>query len=220
MSRARYDRIDAIDADLVWSAAFAAYRINGDYLKTPEKNAEGKIVKPMNRELVQLALYDESMITDADRLQAGKARQYMASVCTMNALKDTLSEWGQITAKLCALETITSNYDVAVITAMPKSYANSLKREAVDARFRKCEGHVGQVGDKVELPVEILRHNYSAKFNTWFISGVTEDNRAVHFAYREAVKPNRTVHIRGTIKRHTDSSTQLNRVKIVEGETA
>lgn len=212
--RARYDRIDPLDADLVWSAAFAAYRINGDYLKTPEKNAEGKIVKPMNRELVQLALYDASMITDSDRKQAGKARQYMASVCTMNALKGELSEWGQITAKLCALDTITSNYDVAVITAMPKSYANSLKKEAVDARLRKCEGYVGQVGDKVELPVEILRHNYSAKFNTWFISGVTEDNRAVHFAYREAVKPNQTITVRGTVKRHTDRSTQLNRVKM------
>lgn len=212
--RAKYDRIDPLSADLVWSAAFAAYRINGDYLKTPEKNAEGKIVKPMNRELVQLAFYDASMITDSDRKQAGKARQYMSSVCTMNALKGELSEWGQITAKLCALDTITSNYDVAVITAMPKSYANSLKREAVDARLRKCKGHVGQVGDKVELPVEILRHNYSAKFNTWFISGVTPENQAVHFAYREAVKPDQTITIRGTVKRHTDCSTQLNRVKM------
>ena len=214
MSRARYDRIDPLESDLVWSAAFAAYRINGDYLKTPEKNAEGKIVKPMNRELVQLAFYDTSMITDADRKQANKARQYMASVCTMNALKGELSEWGQITAKLCALDTITSNYDVAVITAMPKSYENSLKREAVDARFRKCSGHIGEVGDKVELPVEVLRHNYSAKFNTWFISGVTEDNKAVHFAYREAVKTKLNVIVRGTVKRHTDLSTQLNRVKV------
>lgn len=216
MSRAKYDRIDPLDADLVWSAAFAAYRINGDYLKTPEKNAEGKIVKPMNRELVQLALYDASMITDADHKQAKKARQYMASVCTMNALKDELSEWGQITARLCALDSIKSNYDVAVITAMPKSYVNSLKKEEVDARLRKCEGHIGSEGDKVEVPVEVVRHNYSAKFNTWFISGITPDNQAVYFAYRESIKPSCNIRIRGTIKRHGDRSTQLNRVKLVE----
>lgn len=216
MSRAKYDRIDAVEADLVWSAAFAAYRINGDYFKTPEKNAEGKIVKPMNRELVQLALYDTTMITDHDRELAQAARRYMASVCTMNALKGELSEWGQITAKLCALDSIKSNYDMAVLTAMPKCYVNSLKKEDVDARLRRCEGHVAQVGDKVELPVEVVRHNYSAKFNTWFISGITEDNRAVHFAYREAVKPNRNIRIRGTVKRHGDRSTQLNRVKIQE----
>ena len=217
MSRAKYDRIDAVEADLVWSAAFAAYRINGGYLKTPEKNSEGKIVKPMNRELVQLALYDTTMITDADRELARAARRYMASVTTMNALKGELSEWGQITAKLCALDSIKSNYDIAVLTAMPKSYVNSLKKEEVDARLRRCDGHIGAVGDKVELPVEVVRHNYSAKFNTWFISGITRDNRAVHFAYREAVKPSCNIQIRGTVKRHGDHSTQLNRVKI-EGE--
>lgn len=214
--REKYDRIDAVNADLVWSAAFAAYRINSGYLKTPEKNSEGKIVKPMNRELVQLALYDASMITDRDRRQARRARQYIANVTTMEALKGTLTEWGQISAKLCALDEIKSNYDMAVITAMPKSYANSLLKEQVDARLRKCEGLIGHVGDKVELSVEVLRHNYSAKFNTWFISGITSDNQAVHFAYREVVQPGRNIVIRGTVKRHTDHSTQLNRVKLVE----
>jgi hypothetical protein len=213
--REKYDRIDPLDADLVWSAAFAAYRINDGYYKTPVKEGD-KIVKPMNRELVQLALYDASMITDYDCKQARKARQYISNVTTMEALKGDLTEWGQISAKVCSLDKVKSNYDMAVITAMPKSYVNSLKKEEVDARLRKCEGHIGKVGDKVELLVEVLRHNYSAKFNTWFISGVSQDNQAVHFAYREAVKPDQTVQIRGTVKRHTDSSTQLNRVKLVE----
>ena len=214
--REKYDRIDPLDADLVWSAAFAAFRINGDYLKTPEKNDEGNIVKPMNRELVQLALYDASMITDQDRKQAKQARQHISNATTIEALRGALTEWGQISAKVCSLDKIKSNYDMAVITAMPKSYVNSLKKEEVDARLRKCEGHIGRVGDKVELYIEVLRHNYSAKFNTWFISGVSRDNQAVHFAYREAIKPNQTIQIRGTVKRHTDSSTQLNRVKLVE----
>lgn len=211
--REKYDRIDAVDADLAWSAAFAAFRINDGYFKSPVKEGD-KIVKPMNRELVQLALYDATMITDYDRKQAKKARQYISNVTTMEALKGDLTEWGQISAKVCSLDKIKSNYDMAVITAMPKSYVNSLKKEEVDARLRKCDGHIGKVGDKVELPVTVLRHNYSAKFNTWFISGVTEDNRAVHFAYREAVKPNQTIQIRGTVKRHSDRSTQLNRVKM------
>jgi hypothetical protein len=213
--REKYDRIDPLDADLVWSAAFAAFRINDGYFKTPVKEGD-KIVKPMNRELVQLALYDASMITDYDRKQSKKARQYISNVTTMEALRGAITEWGQISAKVCSLSKIKSNYDMAVITAMPKSYVNSLKKEEVDARLRKCEGQVGKVGEKIELPVEVLRHNYSAKFNTWFISGVSKDNQAVHFAYREAIKPNQTVHIRGTVKRHTDSSTQLNRVKLIE----
>jgi hypothetical protein len=63
--------------------------------------------------------------------------------------------------------------------------------------------------------VEIVRSNYSANFNTWFVSAITDDNFAVFFAYREEIKPNTHVTIRGTIKRHTDSATQLNRVKLV-----
>ena len=213
--REKYDRIDAVDADLAWSAAFAAYRINEGYYKVP-LTAGDKIVKPTNREVAQVVRYDTSMITDADRESAKKARQYMANVATMAALKGDISEWGQISAKVCARDKITSQYDLAVITAMPHSYTNSLKKEEVDARLRKCEGHIGKVGDKLELPVEIVRHNYSAKFNTWFIAGITQDNQAVHFAYREAIKPNSKIGIRGTVKRHTDRSTQLNRVKLIE----
>lgn len=209
-----HDTIDSVPADVAWSAAFAAYRINGGYLKTPEKNTEGKIVKPMNRELVQLALCDAAMITDADREQANAARRYLAGMATINALKGKSNEWDQISGRVCSQDHIVSNYDLAVITAMPKSYVNSLKKEQIDARLGRCDGHIGAVGDKVELPVQVVRHNYSAKFNTWFISGITENNQAVHFAYREAVEPNCNITIRGTVKRHTDRSTQLNRVKL------
>jgi hypothetical protein len=36
----------------------------------------------------------------------------------------------------------------------------------------------------------------------------------VFFAYREEIRPESTLNIRGTVKRHTDRSTQLNRVKL------
>jgi hypothetical protein len=139
----------------------------------------------------------------------------MANVATMNALKGDLSEWGQISAKVCEKDEIDSNYDLAVITAMPQSYAKSLIKEEVDARLRQCSGHLGQVGDKIEVSLEVVRHNYSAKFDTWFISGITKDNQAVYFAYREILKTGSNIVIRGTVKRHADHSTQLNRVKLV-----
>jgi hypothetical protein len=63
--------------------------------------------------------------------------------------------------------------------------------------------------------VEIVRSNYSAKFNTWFVSAITKDNYSVYFAFREEIKSEAHIAIRGTVKRHTDRATQLNRVKIV-----
>ena len=210
------DTIDAIDADLLWSAACTAYRLNNGYLKQAETIGD-QVVRPTNREIVRRALTDTTLITDADRELAQNCRKHMATAVTMQALKTELGEWAKITAKVCEQDTITSIYDLSVITAMPHSYIKQLKKESVDARLAQCEsGVIGKIGDKVTLVVEIVRNNYSAKFNTWFVSAITDDNRAVFFAYRENIPTEIHVTIRGTVKRHTDSATQLNRVKIME----
>ena len=210
------DIIDAVDADLVWSAACTAYRLNRGYFKEPEVVGD-QVIRPTNRELVRRCLENLSLITDADREQALQCRQQLASAVTLQALKTELGEWAKITARVCGLDTITSNYDLSIITAMPQSYAKTLKKESVDARLARCDqDHVGQLKDKVELVVEILRNNYSAKYNTWFVSGITNDNLAVFFAYREQLKSDQTLKIRGTVKRLVDRATQLNRVKVME----
>jgi hypothetical protein len=208
--------MDAVDADLVWSAACTAYRLNNGYLKEPEVIGD-QVVRPANRELVRRCLENLSLITDADREQARDCRRYMAGAVTMQALKTELGEWSKITARVCDLDTIANMYDLSVITAMPQSYIKQLKKESVDARLARCdEAHAGQLGDKVELAVEILRNNYSAKYNTWFVSGITDNNQAVFFAYREELKSDQILKIRGTVKRLVDRATQLNRVKIIQ----
>jgi len=208
------DQMPAIDANLLWAAACTAYRLNSGYLKQPEVIGD-QVVRPTNREIVRRALTEQSLITDADRDMAQQCRRNMATAVTMQALRSELGEWAKITARVCGLDTVTSMYDLSVITAMPQSYIKQLKKESVDARLVRCEGTVGKLGDKVELTVEIVRSNYSAKFNTWFVSAITTDNYSVYFAYREEIKSETHATIRGTVKRHNDRSTQLNRVKIV-----
>jgi hypothetical protein len=210
-----HDQMDAVNADLLWSAACTAYRLNGGYLKQPEVIGD-QVVRPTNREIVRRALANPELITDADRELAQNCRRHMATAVTMQALKTELGEWARITAKVCDLDTVDSLYDFSVITAMPQSYIKQLKKESVDARLARCQGTVGKLGDKVNLTVEVVRNNYSAKFNTWFVSAITDDNYAVYFAYREQLSADSHINIRGTVKRHTDSATQLNRVKIVE----
>ena len=207
--------MDAVNADLVWSAACTAYRLNEGYLKQPDVIGD-QVVRPTNREIVRQALANPELITDADRDMAQQCRKHMATAVTMQALRSELGEWARITAKVCDLDTVDSLYDFSVITAMPHSYLKQLKKESVDARLACCQSSIGKLGDKIDLAIEIVRNNYSAKFNTWFISAITDDNYAVYFAYREALDSDTHVKIRGTVKRHTDSATQLNRVKIVE----
>ena len=189
--------------------------LNSGYFKESEVIGD-QVVRPTNRELVRRCLENLSLITDADRELALNCRKHMATSVTMQALRTELGEWAKITARVCDLNTVTSMYDLSVITAMPQSYVKQLKKESVDARLARCDqAHVGQLGNKVELTVEILRNNYSAKYNTWFVSGITDNNLAVFFAYREELKSDQTLKIRGTVKRLVDRATQLNRVKIV-----
>jgi hypothetical protein len=211
--------MDAINADLLWSAACTAYRINGGYFKEPETIGD-QVIRPTNRAVVRQALDNPTLITDADRDMAQQCRRYMTISVTMQALKTELGEWARITARVCDLDTVHSMYDFSVITAMPHSYVKQLKKESVDARLARCQGTIGKIGDKIELAVEILRSNYSAKFNTWFVSAITKDNCSVYFAYREEIKSETHTTIRGTVKRHNDRSTQLNRVKLVQEEVA
>jgi hypothetical protein len=214
VSKKTRDSIDAVDADLVWSAACTAYRINGGYLKEPETIGD-QVIRPTNRAVVRQALDNPALITDADREQARNCRGHMAAAVTLQALRSELGEWSRITARVCDLSQVASMYDFSVITAMPHSYVKQLKKESVDARLARCDGLIGKLGDKVELAIEVVRNNYSAKYNTWFVSAVTTDDRAVFFAYREEIRPETNLNIRGTVKRHTDSATQLNRVKLV-----
>ena len=216
MSKKSRDHMAPVSADLVWSAACTAYRINGGYFKEPETIGD-QVIRPTNREIVRQALANTELITDADRELAQNCRRHMATAVTMQALKTELGEWARITARVCELDTVNSNYDLSVITAMPQSYVKQLRKESVDARLARTQegGLRAKVGDKIELSVEIVRNNYSAKFNTWFVSAITTDNYAVYFAYREEIRPESNLNIRGTVKRHNDRSTQLNRVKIV-----
>ena len=209
------DTIAAVDADLMWAAACTAYRLNNGYYKQPELVGD-QVVRPTNRDLVEQALANAVLITDADRAMGADCRRHLASSVTMQALRTELNEWAKVTARVCSLDEITSRYDMSVITAMPHSYARQLRKESVDARLARCnEGAVGNIGVKIDLNIEVVRSNYSEKFNTWFVSAITDTNYSVFFSYRESIEPETHVAIRGTVKRHNDRSTQLNRVKVL-----
>jgi hypothetical protein len=210
-----------LTADQVWAAACAAYRINRGYLKQAEVTADGKIVRPTNRELVRLYLTDDSgqFVTAADRKQGTKCRLDLLKQATMSALRNRATEWDLLTAEMASLGTITTDYEVSVITAMPKSHAQNLTRESVDTRLAYCDNTpVGRVDERVDLVGEVVRSNYSNQYNTHYVTVITDANRQVFFAYRERIDPGANIRICGRVKRHADRATQLSRVKISKQE--
>jgi hypothetical protein len=204
-----------LTADQVWAAACAAYRVNGGYFKQPEVTDQGAITRPTNRELVRQYLAEPGAVTARDIEQGRKCRQDLVNAATMSALKNQATEWTQLTAQMAALDVITTDYQVSVITAMPKSHSQTLARETVDGRLAYCETEpVGPVNHRVDIRGEVVRSNYSTQYNTHYVTVITEDNRQVFFAYRERIDPGSSIRICGRVKRHADRATQLSRVKI------
>jgi hypothetical protein len=208
-------------ADLVWAADCTAHRVNAGYLKAPEINDQGKITRPTNRELVKLYLVDDShqFVTDSDYQQGRKCRQDLINSVTMAALKGQLTEWNMLTARMVELDIVTTDYEVSVITAMPKSYDQTVHRENTDSRLAHCDSEpVGSINERIELAGEVVRCNYSKQYNTHYVTVITNTNQQVFFAYRERLEPGREIAICGRVKRHADRATQLSRVKLVKQE--
>jgi len=208
-----------LTADQVWAAASAAYRVNGGYFKQPQVTDQGVITRPTNRELVRQYLAEPGAVTADDVEQGRKCRQDLLKQATMAALKNQATEWTLLTADMAGLDTITTDYQVSVITAMPKSHSQNLARETVDSRLAYCETEpVGRVDERVELLGHVVRSNYSNQYNTHYVTVITDTNRQVFFAYRERIEPGANIKICGRVKRHADRATQLSRVKIHKQE--
>jgi hypothetical protein len=206
-------------ADQVWAAACAAYRVNGGYLKHAEVTAEGKVVRPTNRELVRQYLAEPGVVTADDLEQGRKCRQDLLKQATMSALRNRATEWDLLTAEMASLDPVTTDYQLSVITALPKSHAQNLTRETVDSRLAYCDSDpVGRVDERVEITGEVVRSNYSNQYNTHYVTVITDANRQVFFAYCERIDPGVNIRICGRVKRHADRATQMSRVKIHKQE--
>lgn len=209
--------------DLVWGAACAAQRINGEYVKAAVYDSDDngpKIVKRRNRDVMQEILSNPTMLMPEDIAQGKDCRNFLQNDITFRALKNKLTEFDSSVGKVLAVteefDTVKHKYELAVVACLPQSHSRALERQATQERVRQTSGAViGTPGDKVRLDVEIIKSNYSQQWNTWYATGITADNCAVFFAYRQELARGGKHTIQGTVKAHRDGSTQLNRVSIL-----
>jgi hypothetical protein len=212
--------------DNVWGAAVAAQRINGSYVKEtvykvdPEMSGNTVVDKRRNRDIMLDILSNPAVLTVEDIAQGQECRNFLQNDITFRALKNKLTEFDGSVSKVLAVteefDSVKHKLELAVVACLPQSHARSLERQAVQDRVRQTSGElIGTPGVKVQLAVEIVKSNYSQQWNTWYATGVTQDNSAVFFAYRQELAKGATHTIVGTVKAHRDGSTQLNRVSII-----
>lgn len=212
--------------DNVWGAAVAAQRMNGSYVKEtvykvdPEMSGNTVVDKRRNRDIMLDILANPAVLTVEDIAQGQECRKFLQNDITFRALKNKLTEFDSATSKVLAVteefDSAKHKYELAVVASLPASHARSLERQATQERVRQTSGAlIGTPGVKVQLDVEIVKSNYSQQWNTWYATGVTADNSAVFFAYRQELAKGAKHTIVGTVKAHRDGSTQLNRVSII-----
>ena len=209
--------------DNVWGAAVAAQRMNGSYVKAAMYDYDDngpKIVKHRNRDIMTDILANPAQLTVEDIAQGQECRKFLQQDITFRALKNKLTEFDSSVSKVLAVteefDTEKHKLELAVVACLPASHTRALERQATQERVRLTSGAViGTPGDKVRLDVEIIKSNFSQQWNTWYATGVTQDNSAVFFAYRQELARGAKHTITGTVKAHRDGSTQLNRVSIL-----
>ena len=216
---ARYQKpVVNFNADDVWGAAVAAQRINGAYVKLSVLSESDPIMnRQSNRQIVESLLKDTFTITDEDRAEGKKVRAFFQAY-TFKILKGkALSEFNNTAMLISNRDVITSTYDVAVICSLPSSYERGVKQQTVDQRINFAQGgHVGTIGDKVNLNVEIVKRIWSEKWMTSFVTGITPEDQVVFFAFKHELEIGKTISIQGTVKGQREpNTTQLNRVKVI-----
>ena len=205
------------NADDVWSAACAAQRINGSYIKLSViSESDPATTKLSDRMIVEQLLADLSSITDEDREQGVKVRAFYQAYTFKILQGKQLSDFDNTAMLIANREVITGNYDVAVIASLPSCYERGVVRQSADQRINFATGgFIGKANDKVTASVEVLKSVFSMKWNTNYVTGITSDDQVVFFAYKEALDIGKVLNINGTVKAHRDNSTQLNRVKVI-----
>ena len=207
----------------VWAAAAAAQRINGGYFKgtTPPDAENGTAARLRNRDLMQELLDEPGRITEADRAAGESVCSFIRNDLTFRALKGRLTDFDQAASRCIAVEdqfdAAKHRYELAVIASLPASVARSQARDTAETRLRWAKGGlIGKIGDRITAQVEIVSAVFSQNYGCWFLRGVTDQDQAVMFSYRQGVDAGQWLTIRGAVKAHRDHGmTQLNRVKVL-----
>lgn len=209
---ARYQRpVLNLQADDVWSAACAAQRINGSYVKYKlDETSE------TNRQIIDNFLANTDLITQADREQGEAVRKYYKGLTFKILQGKKLNDFDNTAMVIANRDVIENSYDVAVIASLPSCYERAVQRDNINRKLENASGgFIGRIGDKVKVNVEVVRCTFSQQWMTHFISGVTTDDQAVFFAHKQPIEIGKWVIAQGTVKAHRDNSTQLNRVKVI-----
>jgi len=210
-------------ADQVWGLAVAADRVNEGYFKepvwtTPEDGTPPKVIKDANKLLVKqwLRTNNFTAATETDIEMGREIRNYFNGFL-LKQISGKINEFEQQALRIAQMDEFTGKnmLEFAIVSCLPSVMLRDQSRNELARKVRNSTQLQGQVGDKIQGEIEVVKCYYSQEYNKYRITAKLVDS-FVDFWYNTNMDAGDRVSIKGKIKSvRGDNTTQLNFVKRV-----
>jgi hypothetical protein len=208
------------DLETVLSAAVAAQRINGSYVRRDQATEEHPSNSALMFRLLEPSVEETLVILPEDQEQSKLIMEYLSHKL-MDLVAGNLEDYWKNAVMLLDLQSIkTQDFGkLGFIASMPTSYNNAMARDRLQDHMRELaesSRHFGNVGDAFgRQNVAILGSVYSRTYNKHYHTALTQDNNMIRFPANERQQNESIVTISGKIHKHGDNNTTvLHYVKI------
>jgi len=208
-------------ADQVWGLAVAADRVNEGYFKepvwtTPEDGTPPKVVKDANKLLVKqwLRTNNFTAATEADIEKGREIRNYFNGFL-LKQISGKINEFEQQALRIAQMDEFTGKnmLEFAIVSCLPSVMLRDQSRNELARKVRNSTQLQGQVGDKIQGEIEVVKCYYSQEYNKYRITAKLVDS-FVDFWYNNNLEAGQKLTIKAKIKSvRGDNTTQLNFVK-------
>lgn len=208
-----------------WAAAVMANRLNNGYVKhqlSPDQ-------EPNIRLALKVLDIDPNLLSEADRVVSEEVKDYYRSLTFKILQGKNVNPYERVVMQCVDKDVIDSTRDMNIIVSSINSAILNIEKLKADRKITDARGgFIGTIGQWVELDVVVVKSVYSdyRKYynhrqqmsrETYYITGITNDDQPVVFANKESIPVNSLVKIRAKVKSHRDieNITQLNYAKII-----
>lgn len=206
-------------ADQVWGCAVAADRINEGYVKEEVvvyENQCRKVLKEANKMMVKnwLRTQDFVEVTEAD-IEQGRAIRHFFNGFLLKELSGKINDFERQALKIAQMDTFTARnmLEFSIVSCLPAAMLREQAKKELTTEIRNSTQLVGNVGDKIQGEIEVVKSYYSQEYNKFRITAKLVDSY-VDFWYNTNLNAGDRVSIKAKIKSvRGDNTTQLNFVK-------
>jgi hypothetical protein len=206
-------------ADQVWGLAVAADRVNGGYFKEDVYVMENQCTKRitqankmMLKEWLRTDAVTEATAADIER---GREVRHFFNGFLLKQLSGKINEFEQQALRIAQMDEFTGRnlLEFAIVSCLPAAMVREQERKDLTSDIRNSTQLTGNVGDKIQGEVEVVKCYYSKDYDKYRVTAKLVDS-FVDFWYNSNLEAGTKICIKAKIKSvRGDNTTQLNFVK-------